>query len=138
MMLPEAVWNSVVSVAEDRLFLRATSALQHSAIPFCEFMWSTTLLLRCFCSWTFPARAGQRFYKWTCWKGGILRQCHIESLWKLHGCVLDFMHLSATGVAEIAESTNCIYSVSYAPVHRKDHPSGVILWMSHRPTLSPC
>jgi hypothetical protein len=27
-------------------------------------------------------------------------------LWRLHGCVLDFIHLSATGVAEITESTN--------------------------------
>jgi hypothetical protein len=27
-------------------------------------------------------------------------------LWRLNGCVLDFIHLSATGVAEIAESTN--------------------------------
>ena len=27
-------------------------------------------------------------------------------LWRLHGGVLDFIHLSATGVAEIAESTN--------------------------------
>jgi hypothetical protein len=27
-------------------------------------------------------------------------------LWRLHGCVLDFIHQSAMGVAEIAESTN--------------------------------
>ena len=27
-------------------------------------------------------------------------------LWRLHGGVLDFIHLSATGLAEIAESTN--------------------------------
>ena len=27
-------------------------------------------------------------------------------VWRLHGCVLDFMHLSAMGVAEIAELTN--------------------------------
>ena len=27
-------------------------------------------------------------------------------LWRLHGCVLDFKHLSAMGVAEIAESAN--------------------------------
>jgi hypothetical protein len=27
-------------------------------------------------------------------------------LWRLYGCVLDFIHLSAIGVAEIAESTN--------------------------------
>ena len=25
--------------------------------------------------------------------------------WRLHGCVLDFIHLSAMGVADIAEST---------------------------------
>jgi hypothetical protein len=38
--------------------------------------------------------------------------------WKLHACVLDFIHLSATCVADIAKSTNwkvstyfCIYSV---------------------------
>jgi hypothetical protein len=27
-------------------------------------------------------------------------------LWRLHGCQLDFIHVSATGVAEIADSTN--------------------------------
>ena len=27
-------------------------------------------------------------------------------LWRLHGCVLDFMHLSATDVAQIATSTH--------------------------------
>ena len=27
-------------------------------------------------------------------------------LWRLDGCVLDYIHLSAMGVAEIAESTN--------------------------------
>ena len=27
-------------------------------------------------------------------------------LWRLHGCVLDFIHLEATGVAEIAEFTD--------------------------------
>ena len=27
-------------------------------------------------------------------------------LWRLHGCVLHFMHLSAMGVAEIAEYIN--------------------------------
>ena len=27
-------------------------------------------------------------------------------IWSLHGCVLDFLHLSATGVAKIAKSTN--------------------------------
>jgi hypothetical protein len=27
-------------------------------------------------------------------------------LWRLHGCMLGFIHQSATGVAEIAESTN--------------------------------
>jgi hypothetical protein len=27
-------------------------------------------------------------------------------LWRLHGCVLDVIQLSATGVAEIAKSTN--------------------------------
>ena len=27
-------------------------------------------------------------------------------LWRLHGCLLDFIHLSATGVTEIAKSTN--------------------------------
>jgi len=27
-------------------------------------------------------------------------------LWRLHGCVLHYIHLSAMGVAEIAESTN--------------------------------
>jgi hypothetical protein len=28
-----------------------------------------------------------------------------DCLWRMHGCVLDFIDLSATGVAEIAEST---------------------------------
>ena len=29
-----------------------------------------------------------------------------DCLWRTHGCVLDFIDPSATGVAEIAESTN--------------------------------
>jgi hypothetical protein len=27
-------------------------------------------------------------------------------LWRLHGCMLNFIHMSASGVAEIAKSTN--------------------------------
>ncbi|KAK6318221.1 hypothetical protein J4Q44_G00115120 [Coregonus suidteri] len=37
-------------------------------------------------------------------------------LWILHGCVLDVIHLSATGVAEIAQSTNlkgCPYTFGH-------------------------
>jgi len=37
-------------------------------------------------------------------------------LWRLHGCVLDFIHLSAMGVAEIAESTNykgCLHTFGH-------------------------
>jgi hypothetical protein len=30
----------------------------------------------------------------------------IVCLWRLHGCVLDYIHLSATGVAGIAKYTN--------------------------------
>jgi hypothetical protein len=30
-------------------------------------------------------------------------------VWRFHGCVFDYIHLSATGVAEIAESTHLIH-----------------------------
>ena len=36
----------------------------------------------------------------------MLRPTDNVRLWRLHGCVLDFIHLSVTGMAEIAESTN--------------------------------
>ena len=50
----------------------------------------------------------------TCWKGGILWRCHVEShwaiqygpfycQWRLYGCVIHFINLSAMGVAEIAK-----------------------------------
>ena len=49
-LFPEAVWNSVVSVAtEDRRFLHTT----HSAVPFCELVWpvaETLLFLEVFTS----------------------------------------------------------------------------------------
>jgi hypothetical protein len=66
------------------------------------------------------ALAGQKFDKLTCWKGGIPWWCRVEShcalqyssstanvsLWILHGCVLNFIHLSAMGVDEITKSTH--------------------------------
>ena len=53
--------------------------------------------------------------------GGTLKVTGLFSkanvcLWRLHGCLLDFIHLSATGVAEIAESTHlkgCPYTFVY-------------------------
>uniref|UniRef100_A0A4W5KB60 Endonuclease III-like protein 1 n=1 Tax=Hucho hucho TaxID=62062 RepID=A0A4W5KB60_9TELE len=42
---------------------------------------------------------------------------------RLHGCVLDFIHLSATGVVEIAKSTNlkwCPYTFVYVVYYLKD------------------
>jgi hypothetical protein len=61
------------------------------------------------------ALAGQKLNKPTGWKGDILWLCHVEShftstanvcLWKLHICVHDSITPSATGEAEIAESTH--------------------------------
>jgi hypothetical protein len=70
-------WSSRQTVIVLKLQPRTDNcyALQHSVVPFCEFVWPTTL---------------RPFY----------------GQWKLHGCVLNFIHLSATGVAEIAKSTN--------------------------------
>ena len=40
-LLPEAVWNSVVSFAtEETIFLRYM--LHYSAVPFCELVWPNT------------------------------------------------------------------------------------------------
>ena len=131
-LLPESVWNSIVSVAtDDRLFFHATcfSTRQTHSVSLCglplrwwgivaprRFRFTITAL-----KLTGAALAGQKFDELTCWKGGIRWRCHVEShwalkykahstanvcLWRLHGCVLHFIHLSAMGVAEIAKSTN--------------------------------
>jgi hypothetical protein len=128
-LLPESVWNSVVSVAnEDRhIFF----ALQHSAVPFCELVWPTTSRLSRCCSEKFPLHKNSTYswpgqlsraeIWWTdllerwhprtvpCWKSPsssvspLYCQCFV---WRLHGCGRNCIHLSATGVAEIAESTH--------------------------------
>jgi hypothetical protein len=72
---------------------------------------------------TGAALAVQKFDNQTCWNGVTLKVTELFSKAILltmfvYGCVLDFIHLSATGVAEIAESTHlkvstyfCVYSV---------------------------
>jgi len=69
---------------------------------------------------TGAAQAGQKFDELTRWKGAsydgatlkvteIFSTAHSPAnvcLWRLHCCVLDFILLSAMGVAEIAKSTN--------------------------------
>ena len=67
------------------------------------------------------APAGQKLDELTCWKGGILygptlKVTELVFLWRLHGCLLNFLHLSATGMAEIAEDTNlkrCLHTFVY-------------------------
>ena len=132
-------WNLVLSVAtEDIPFLRA-SALSGPILWACvayQFVAESLLLLDVSTSQkqhfqlTVAPLAGQKFDKLTYWKGSILWRCHVEShralqkghstanvcLWRLHGCVLKFIVLSATGLAEIAESTNlkgCPHSFVY-------------------------
>ena len=55
------------------------------------------------------ALAGQKFAELS----SSVRALHSTDnvcLWRLYGCVLDFIHLSATGAAEIAEYTHtCVY-----------------------------
>ena len=41
-LLPEAVWNSVVSVATEDRQLFTRYALQHSVVPLCELVGPTT------------------------------------------------------------------------------------------------
>ena len=73
----------------DRWFLRA---FQHLPVPFCELVWAyhfpaePLLCLEVSTSQeqhlqlTGAALAGQKFDELTCWKGGILWQCHVKSL----------------------------------------------------------
>uniref|UniRef100_A0A0E9PS42 Uncharacterized protein n=1 Tax=Anguilla anguilla TaxID=7936 RepID=A0A0E9PS42_ANGAN len=50
MLLPEAVWNSVVSVAnEDGRFAR-TTRFRTQQPPFCELVWPTDSRRSCCCS----------------------------------------------------------------------------------------
>jgi hypothetical protein len=129
--LPEAVWNSVGSVAtEDSRFLRPThfSTRQFRSVSLCGLP---------LCSWDVvaprhldftitaltvdrPALARQKFDELTCWKGGILWRCHVESHWALQygpfycQCLsleiallcTQFYTPVSNGVAEIAKSTN--------------------------------
>ena len=113
-LLPEAVWNSVVSVANEDTDL---FELRTSEIPFRELVWPTTSRLHRCCSKMYPlhnnstyySRQGtaltrQNFYKLTCatLKIKLFSNGHSTAnvcLWRLHGCVLDFKLLSATGVA---------------------------------------
>jgi hypothetical protein len=93
-LLPEAVWNSVVSVAtKDRWFLRDmyfSTRRSHSVslcgLPLCG--WAGVAPRRFHFNeqnlqLTRAALAGQKFDKLTCWKGGILWCCHVESHWAL-------------------------------------------------------
>jgi hypothetical protein len=50
MLLPEAVCKSVVSVATEDSRIFNSGVLQHSAVPFCELVWPTTLRLSHWCS----------------------------------------------------------------------------------------
>jgi hypothetical protein len=106
LLLPETVWNSVVSVAiEDTQFLSATcfnTRWSHSVslcgLPLCGW---AVVAPRCF-HFALTALTVYRvcsFYGLTCSTANVC-------LYRLHGCVLDFIHLSASGLAELAKSTN--------------------------------
>jgi hypothetical protein len=90
MLLPEEVWNSVVSIAtKDRWFLRATcfSTWRSSSVSFCGLPLhglAAAAPRRFHFTITAPTvaratQAGQKFDELNCWKGGILVWCHVES-----------------------------------------------------------
>jgi hypothetical protein len=92
MLIPEAVWNLVVSVAtEDRQFIRATwfSTLRSRSVSLCGLPlrgWAVVAPRHVHFIITALNRAalvGKKFDELTCWKGGILWQCHTKSHWAL-------------------------------------------------------
>ena len=107
-LLSEAVWNSVVSVAtEDRWFLHITR-------------FSTQVLWACLplCGWAIVAP--RRFHftitaltvdrssssRAEMWRIDMLERGHPMTVPRWKSLSPQFIHLSATGVAEITESTN--------------------------------
>jgi len=130
-LLTEAVLELGSECCNRRQKIFPRYALQHLAVPFCELVWPTTSPLSCYFSWTFPLHNNST-YSWP----GQLEQCrdlmnwlvkvascggamlkvtelcsaaHSTAnvcLWRLHGCLLDFIHLSAMGGTEISKSTN--------------------------------
>ena len=130
-LLPEAVWNSVMSVAtDDRPFyhaMRFGTRLSHS-VNLCGLLrrgWAV-VAPRCF-HFTITAptvdqgsSSKAEIWQWLVGKVASYDAATLKvielfsvahsianiSLWRLHGCVLDFIQLSAMVVAEIAESTN--------------------------------
>jgi hypothetical protein len=128
-LLSEENWNSVVSVAiEDRWFLHPThfSTQGSRSVSLCGLPlrgWAV-VAPRDF-HFTITAHRDDRgsSSEAEIWRTGLLKRWHpIEvprwkslsssvrpfnvCLWRLHGGVFNFIHLSATGVAKIAESTN--------------------------------
>jgi hypothetical protein len=119
-LLPEAVWNSGVSVAtEDRPFLLAAlfSTRQSHSVSLCglslcgravvaprRFHFTITAL-------TVDQGSSSRADIWRAdsYDGATLKVTELFSkaillpmfLWRLHGCVFDFIHLSATRLAVI-------------------------------------
>jgi hypothetical protein len=68
-------------------------------------------------------------------------------LWRLHWCVLDFKHLSAMVVAEMAESTNLngcphtfghvVYIHTHTHIHMHTHPYALTQLMIHSSYTPP-
>ena len=137
-LLPEAVWNSVVSAAiEDRQSLRAMSfsTRRSRSLSLCGLPLHSWAVVapRCF-HFTITALAVdqgsssmaeiwtdllKRWHSMTVprWKS-LSSSTATACLWRLHGCGLDFIHLSATVVAESwihsfeeVSTYFCIYSV---------------------------
>ena len=118
--------------------------LQHSVVPFFPLHNNSTY------SWPGQLYQGRHLTNWLVGKvasydGAMLKVTELFSkghstanvcLWRLHGCVLNCIHLSATSVAEIAESTHlnwcphtldilCVYIVI---CHQVCYNSMLIVW----------
>ena len=104
-------WISRWTVLVLMSFVRYT--LQHSAVTFCELVWPTISQLNRCCSLPFPLHNNST-YSWTgqgrnlmnwlvvkvvSYDGAKLKVTDLFNvcLWRLHGCELNFIHLSETG-----------------------------------------
>ena len=123
MLLPATFWNSVEWVLQRRtgFYAPCASAPRRScSVSLCGLPlrgWAVVAPRHFHFMITAPtALAGQTFVgKVASYDGAMLKVTELfckghstanVGLWRLHGCGLNFIHLSAAGVAEIAKSTN--------------------------------
>jgi hypothetical protein len=161
MLLPEADWNSVVSVAtEGRLFLHATcfSTRRIRSASLCGLP-----------LWGWAVAAPKRFHftitvlrvdrgsssRTEMRRTELLERwhpltCHVEDhwvllltvcLWRVHGCVLDFIHLSATCVAHIVKYSilkECAHTFGKCSVCSREDHAACHLFTQHHTTYTRC